>query len=166
MNGSRDAAAGRTLIRCPRVQDAAQMLELINARAARGEILARSRNYIFQNIRDFCVLEQGGRIVACGALHVLWQDLGEVRALASAADAPADSEARIVRALLDEGRRVGLAQVFAFASFPAFFLSLGFAEVPKDSLPRIAWRECIDCVKFPACDEVPVAIDIEAHGNS
>ena len=149
------------MIRRPRVQDVPQMLALINTRAAKGEILPRSQNYVCQNIRDFFVAEEGGQLVACGALHVLWSDLGEVRALASEAWAGPEVERQIVRALLDEGRRLGLERVFAFTYFPTFFFELGFVQVPRESLPRVAWRECIDCVKFPAaCDETTVCIEL------
>jgi amino-acid N-acetyltransferase len=149
------------VIRRPRIQDVGQMLALINASAARGEILYRSHNYVCQNIRDFVVFEADGRLAACGSLHVLWRDLGEVRALASAPWAPAGAEARIVRALLDEGRRLGLERIFAFTYAPEFFVGLGFTELPRESLPRIAWRECIDCPKFPsACDETVVHIEL------
>lgn len=149
------------MIRRPRIEDVPQMLAIINARAARGEILPRSQNYVCQNIRDFYVAEEGGRLAACGALHVLWSDLGEVRALASEPWARPDVEQEIVRTMLGEGRRLGIERVFAFTYFPAFFLGLGFAEIPRESLPRVAWRECIDCSKFPAaCDETTVCIEL------
>ncbi len=148
------------MIRRPSTRDVAAMGALINARAADGVILPRSGNYLYQNIRDFVVAEEGGQVVACGALHVLWADLGEIRALASAPSAPAGSEQEIVRALLAEGRRLGLPHVFAFTCQPGFFLDLGFVPVERESLPRLAWRECIDCVKFPACDETPVWMDL------
>ena len=148
------------MIRRPRVQDVPRMVEIINARAARGEILPRSQTQVYQSIRDFVVAEEGGSVVACGAMHVLWRDLGEIRALASTPDAARGCEESIVRALLEEGRRLGLPRILAFTYFPGFFTALGFAEAPRESLPRVAWRECIDCVKFPACDETPVVIDL------
>jgi len=148
------------MIRRPRVQDVPAMVEIINARAAKGEILPRSQNHVYQNIRDFLVQDDGGQVAACGALHVLWRDLGEIRALASTPSAPDNSEQDIMRALLEQGRRLGLPRVFAFTYFPSFFVALGFTEVAKESLPRVAWRECIDCVKFPACDETAVLIDL------
>ena len=148
------------MIRSPRVQDVPTMVAIINARAAKGEILPRSQNHVYQNIRDFFVAEEEGQVVACGALHVLWSDLGEIRALAADPSAPPGSEEEITRALLAEGRRLGLPRVFAFTRFTGFFVRLGFAEVPKESLPRVAWRECIDCIKFPACDETPVLVNL------
>ena len=148
------------MIRHPTVDDVPEMVALINARAARGEILPRSHNHVYQNIRDFLVLEEDGRLLACGALHILWADLGEIRALASAPDAPEGCERKLVRGLLAEGKRVGLPRVFAFTYDPRFFLELGFALTARETLPRIAWRECVDCVKFPNCDETTVVFDL------
>lgn len=148
------------MIRRPRVQDVPDMVALINGRAAKGEILPRSQNHVYQNIRDFLVMEIGGTMAACGALHVLWSDIGEIRALASAPGAPEGCQQDLVRALLAEGRRIGLPRVFAFTYSPQFFLDLGFALAAREALPRAAWRECIDCVKFPNCDETTVVIDL------
>lgn len=149
------------MIRRPCISDVPQMLAIINARAAEGRILPRSPNYVCQNIRDFCIAGVGRHVLACGGLHVLWSDLGEVRALASEPGAPAGVEEAIVRALLEEGHRLGLERVFAFTYTPAFFVGLGFADLPRERLPRIAWRECIDCEKFPAaCDEAVVSIEL------
>lgn len=148
------------MIRRPRIQDVPAIVAMINARAGRGEILPRSTNYVYQNLRDFVVAEEGGEVVACGGLHVLWRDLGEIRALASLPSAPPDAEREIVHALLEGARKLGLPKVFAFASFPEFFVELGFAHIAKESLPRQAWHECIDCVKFLSCDETPVSIDL------
>ncbi len=147
------------MIRRPRIGDVPAMVALINGRAARGEILPRSHNHVYQNIRDFMVCEEGGHLRACGALHVLWGDLGEIRGLASKPSS-LEIEGRIVHALLDEGRRLGLPAVFAFTYFPEFFIDLGFRVVPKDDLPRIAWKECIDCIHFPDCNETVVWFDL------
>lgn len=151
------------MIRRPRVQDVPAMVAIINARAATGEILPRSLNHVYQNLRDFLLAECDGRVVACGAMHVLWADLGEIRAVAADPAAPAGSDSQVVRALLAEARRIGLPRVFAFTYRPEFFLDLGFTQVERESLPRIVWRECIDCVKFPACDETAVCIDLSAE---
>ena len=103
---------------------------------------------------------RGGRAPAgLRCLHVLWGDLGEIRGLASKPSS-LEIEGRIVHALLDEGRRLGLPAVFAFTYFPEFFIDLGFRVVPKDDLPRIAWKECIDCIHFPDCNETVVWFDL------
>jgi amino-acid N-acetyltransferase len=105
--------------------------------------------------------ERGERIFAgCGALHVLWADLGEIRSLAVEERFQGNGVGRrIVAALLQDARRLCLPRVFALTYQEEFFAHLGFAEVDKDALPRKVWGECLDCPKFPNCDEIAVVLD-------
>jgi len=137
-----------------KVADGQAIYELINTYAQRGMMLPRSRSAVYQNIRDFVVAEEEGQVVGCGALQITWADLGEVRSLVVA-----DSRqgrgigTAIVRALLEEARSLGLPQIFALTYQSGFFVRLGFHAVDKDALPQKIWADCIDCVKFPYCDE-------------
>jgi len=149
------------MIRNPKVTDVEAMAQVINRRAALGELLPRSQHHIYQNLRDFLVCEREGRIVGTGAMHVLWSDLGEIRALAVAGPCQRQGiGTAIVQALLEEARQLGLPRVFAFTYKPGFFERLGFYLVDKETLPRKVWGECIHCVKFPNCDEVPLVFDL------
>lgn len=156
---------GRDLVVRPAVvADVEAMAEMINGYAARGEMLPKSLNQVYQNVRDFVVAEQDGEMVGCGALHVLWDNLGEIRSLAVREPYRRRGiGGRIVQALLDEARLLGLPQVFALTYKPRFFESLGFRIVERESLPRKIWVDCIDCVKFPQCDEVAVVRDLEVR---
>ena len=69
-----------------RIRDAPQMHQLINYFADKGEMLARSLSEIYENIRDYFVVRQGERVIACAALHVSWSDLSEIKSLAVAED--------------------------------------------------------------------------------
>ena len=69
-----------------RIKDVTQMQQLINYFADRGEMLARSLSEIYENIRDYFVVRQGERVIACVALHVSWSDLAEIKSLAVAED--------------------------------------------------------------------------------
>ena len=156
------AEAAAVIVRPAVVADVEAMVELINTFAARGEMLPKSLNQVYQNVRDFVVAELGGRLVGCGALHVLWGNLGEIRSLA--VEEPSRRRgigSRIVRALLTDARQLGLPQVFALTYKPRFFQALGFRVVDRESLPRKIWVDCIDCVRFPQCDEVAVILDLE-----
>ena len=128
-------------------------------------MLPKSLNQVYQNVRDFLVAEVAEGIVACGALHVLWDNLGEIRSLAVREDyCRRGIGGAIVRAHLEGARQLGLPRVFALTYKPEFFTRLGFAVVDRDSLPRKIWVDCIDCVKFPQCDEVAVICDLEGGG--
>ena len=77
-------AEGHFPIRKARISDVENLLELVNGFAAQNLMLPRGPQYIFENIRDYVVIvdEARGRIVACGSLHVLWNDMAEIRSMA------------------------------------------------------------------------------------
>lgn len=143
------------------IGDVDDIVEIINYHAARGRMLARSRNHVYQNLRDFTVFVKDGRVLACGALHVLWEDLAEVRAVAVAPERVRQGfGSLIVRALIEDARSLGLPQVFAFTYERVFFERLGFTVVTKEMLPRKVWGECLDCPRFPNCDELAMMLEL------
>lgn len=141
------------------VGDVDQIIELVNWHASLGHMLARSRSHVYQNLRDFTIVCEDGVVIACGALHVLWDDLAEVRAVAVAPERIGQGfGSTVVRSLIEEGRTLGLPKIFAFTYERAFFERRGFQAVEKDELPRKVWGECLDCPKFPDCDEVAMEL--------
>ncbi|HPP75223.1 MAG TPA: GNAT family N-acetyltransferase, partial [Armatimonadota bacterium] len=71
-----------SVIRKAKIVDVPVIQKLINTFADRGEMLPRSLNDIYENIRDYSVVDLGGNVVGCCALHISWNDLAEVKALA------------------------------------------------------------------------------------
>jgi amino-acid N-acetyltransferase len=137
--------------------DITALLELINAYAAKGIMLPRTEFDMAENIRDFIVAFHEGRLVGCGALHFYTASSGEVRSLAVD---PAVKTRGIGRALVEtleeEARTQELHSIFAFTYVPGFFGKLGFEEVERGELPLKAWKDCLRCPKFQACDEIAV----------
>ncbi|MFC2741348.1 MAG: GNAT family N-acetyltransferase, partial [Selenomonas sp.] len=87
--------------------------------------------------------------------HMMWDGLAEVRTMAVApALARCGIGSEIVHRLMEEGRALGVRQFFTLTYKPGFFKTLGFHIVPKEALPQKVWKECIDCPKFPNCDEI------------
>ena len=70
------------LLRKARITDVEPIHALINYYAGKGLMLARSRSLLYEGIREFTVVEHEGRVVAAGGLHIIWEDLAEIRALA------------------------------------------------------------------------------------
>ena len=141
--------------------DAPAIQRLITLFAARGEMLHRSLGEVYENIRNFFVVEEEGSIVACGALQISWGNLAEIKSLAvSEAHQGRGHGKRIVLACLEEGRALGLATIFALTYKPGFFEKLGFRVVDKATLPHKVWTECIRCPKFPDCGEIAVVRDL------
>ena len=138
-----------------RISDAPQIHKLINSFADKGEMLARSLSEIYENIRDYFVVRQGERVVACTALHVNWSDLAEIKSLAVADDSHQQGiGAQLVEACLKETKELGIPTVFCLTYKPAFFEKCGFSQIDKAELPRKIWGECYRCPKFPDCDEI------------
>jgi len=138
------------------------MHQLINYFADKGEMLARSLSEIYENIRDYFVIRQGERVIACAALHVSWSDLSEIKSLAVAEDSQEQGiGAQLVEACLREAKELGIPTVFCLTYKPAFFKKLGFSQLDKMELPRKVWGECYRCPKFPDCDEVALIYHLE-----
>jgi amino-acid N-acetyltransferase len=68
----------------------------------------------------------------------------------------------IVNKLLEEAKDLGVPQVFALTYQPDFFSKCGFSLVDKNQLPQKVWTECINCPKFPNCEENAMIINLEA----
>jgi amino-acid N-acetyltransferase len=138
------------------IADAKAIHDLVNTFAGKGEMLPRTMTEVYENLRDFYVVHDGaGEAVACGALHILWEDLAEIKSLAVHEDLQGQRlGARIVEACLDEARQVGLTTAFALTYRPGFFEKLGFTQADVMTLPRKVWGECYRCPKFPGCNEI------------
>ena len=145
------------------VADVRAIHELVNGFARNGEMLPRTLAEIYESLRDFSVVRDGETLVGCGALHVMWEDLAEVRSLAVREERQGQGlGALLARAHLREAKQLGLSTVFALTYRPAFFERLGFQQADVMTLPRKVWNECYRCPKFPTCNEIAVVLDLKA----
>jgi len=150
-----------------RISDVAQMHQLINYFADKDEMLARPLSEIYENIRDYFVVREGERLIACAALHVIWSDLAEIKSLAVTEDSQEQGiGAQLVAACLNEAKELGTPTVFCLTYRPAFFEKFGFSQVDKMELPHKIWAECYRCPKFPNCDEVALIYRFEVPASS
>lgn len=138
------------------IADAAAIHDLVNGYARKGDMLPRTMSEVYQNLRDFYVVRDGDDgVVACGALHILWEDLAEIKSLAVREDLHGQHiGARLVETCVGEAGSLGLATVFALTYCFGFFERLGFAQADVMTLPRKVWGECYRCPKFPGCNEI------------
>jgi amino-acid N-acetyltransferase len=148
-------------IRKATIKDVSEMQKLINTYADRGDLLPRSLNDLYENIRDFWIAEQNSRIIGTCALHVNWENLAEIKALVIDEEFQGQGLGkRMVQGCLDEARDLGILRIFALTYKPEFFKRLDFKEVDKAELPHKVWSECIHCVKFPDCGEVALICNL------
>jgi len=150
------------IFRKAKFSDVEAILKLINDYAAQGLMLARARNTIYESLRDFILAEEDGQVVGVAALHLVWDELAEIRALAVH---PTKIKAGIGRIIVDrlteEAKQLGVKTLFALTYQPGFFIKLNFREVPKESVPQKMWKECINCPKFPNCDEIAMVKELQ-----
>src|SRR5215472_12051484 len=117
-------------IRKASLTDIPALLELINSYAANGVMLPRTELEMAENIRDFLVAFDSGRLVGTGALHFYTLTSGEVRSLAvEPAQKTQGIGRRLVESLEKEAREHDLHSIFAFTYVARFFEKLGFGEV-------------------------------------
>jgi amino-acid N-acetyltransferase len=112
------------------------------------KLLAKELVTLYEDVQDFLIAEDDGEIVGCGALHVLWADLGEIRSLAVRPDCQGRGIGGILlEALVERGRRLGLSRLFALTFQVDFFRAHGFAEIdgtPVDPDTYAALRRSYD----------------------
>jgi argininosuccinate lyase/amino-acid N-acetyltransferase len=158
--------ADGTLIRRARLADVPAIAAIMAEYVMQGVLLPRPVSELYQCVREFVVAERPGEngapeIVACAALRVLWDDVGEVRTLAVRPDHHGRGlGGHLVAHLVADARAFGLPRVIALTREVPFFERCGFVVVPRETLPRKVWTDCVRCPKRHACDEVAVVLDL------
>jgi len=143
------------MIRKAKIEDVRQMQEMINAFAKQDIMLARSLNELYENIRDYWVKEEKGKVVGCAALHISWDDLAEIKSVAVLKRRQGRGVGReLIKVCLQEASALGIKRIFMLTYKPEYFKKFGFKRVSHASLPHKIWAECINCPKFPNCQEV------------
>ena len=118
-------------IRRARTPDVPAIRALVDANAQSGRLLDKATVALYEDIQEFWVAEAApGSIIGCGALHVMWEDLAEIRTVAvSAAHQGSGVGNQIVVALLAAARELGVSRVFVLTFAVEFFRRHGFAEI-------------------------------------
>jgi amino-acid N-acetyltransferase len=120
-------------------------------------MLPRSLSELYENLRDFYVFIENDTLVACGALHITWEDYGEILSLAVEPEKVRQGiGSQILEACEGEAKTLGLNKLITLTYNPEFFEAHGFVKVKKSTLPHKIWSMCIKCPKFPDCDETPL----------
>ena len=123
------------VIRRARTADVRDIRRLIDTYSPGGQLLSKATVTLYEDVQEFRVAAlPTGEVIGCGALHVMWEDLAEIRTVAvDPAYRGRKLGHRLVTDLLDTAREVGVARVFVLTFETAFFGSFGF--VPIDGAP-------------------------------
>ncbi|OGS18282.1 MAG: GNAT family N-acetyltransferase [Elusimicrobia bacterium RIFOXYA2_FULL_40_6] len=152
------------LIRQAKISDVKSIHLLVTEHAQKGELLPRPLSDLYEKVQEFIVAEEKGGVIACGALHVSWEDMAEVRTLIVSKKYQGKGiGAKIVCVLEKYASRLGIKKVFALSFKPEFFKKLGYIEIKKEILPHKIWRDCIKCPLFPDCGETALIKNVEGE---
>ncbi|MCD6430799.1 MAG: N-acetyltransferase [Deltaproteobacteria bacterium] len=143
------------MIRRATIKDVKTIQNALEHYAKKGLLLPRSLSDLYDNLRDFIIYQKKGEVFGVSALHVCWEELGEIRSLAVL---PPHTKQGIGRQLVNDCEKdaaeLGLKKVFTLTYQESFFTGLGYRTIDKSQLPHKVWGDCLKCVKFPDCDEI------------
>jgi amino-acid N-acetyltransferase len=131
-------------IRRARTGDVRAIRELVDAYTADRRLLSKATVTLYESVQDFWVAVEDDQVVGCGALHVMWEDLAEIRTVA------VDPTRRgrkighqIVGRLLEQARELGVARVFCLTFETRFFGSFGFTEIDGAPVPHAVYEQLL-----------------------
>jgi amino-acid N-acetyltransferase len=121
---------GDVTIRRARTKDVRRIRELVDIYSQHRRLLSKATVSLYEDVPDFLIAERDGNVVGCGALHVIWEDLAEVRTLGVD---PEHAGRGVGRLILDEliirARQIGVERVFVLTFEVDFFRRAGFVEI-------------------------------------
>ena len=148
-------------IRKAKIGDIKHIQSLINFFADKDLMLSRSLNELYENLRDFWVYEENNKIFGCAALHISWDDLAEIKSLAVHNNFQNKGIGQeLISNCIAEAKALGAKRVFVLTYQFKYFSKLGFKRVKHEDLPHKIWAECINCPKFPNCQEIALVKNI------
>jgi amino-acid N-acetyltransferase len=131
-------------IRPARTADVAAVRRLVGLYTEDGRLLAKAPVTLYEDVQEFLVAEIDGVIIGCGALHVMWEDLGEIRTLAVDPEhARHGVGGRILDGLIGRARDLGLARLFCLTFEVDFFRSRGFDEIEGSPVDHAVFEQLL-----------------------
>lgn len=131
-------------IRPARTSDVAHIRRICEPLVEKRVLLGKELVELYESIQEFVVAESEGQVIGCGALHVIWQDLAEVRTVA--VDQSFHKHgigAAILRELLERARLLGIHRVFCLTFETKFFASHGFEPISDVPVDAVTYAELV-----------------------
>lgn len=142
-------------IRKAGIPDCGPILKLVNQQAREQILLPRSPASVIEHIRDFYVAIDGDKLIGCGALHIVWTDMAEVRSIVVDDGYQGRGIGRLlIDHMVEEAEFLRIPKLFAFTYEQQFFEAMGFSVIEHSSMPHKVFNDCLNCPKFTCCDEI------------
>lgn len=131
-------------IRAARTSDVKVIRELVDSYASAGQVLSKETVTLYESVQEFTVAELDGKVVGCGALHVLWDDLAEVRTVAVEKNFIKQGIGhQILQRIIERAREVGVERIFCLTFQTEFFGSHGFIEIQGTPVAADVYQELL-----------------------
>jgi len=148
-------------VRPARLTDIEALEGMVTYWANMGENLPRSRNELVRDIGSFAVAEHHGEVTGCASLYVYDSGLAEVRSLGVEAGWQGQGQgSAIVQYLVEKARQMAIKKVFVLTRTPEFFMKQSFLPTSKSLLPEKVLKDCEQCPRQHACDEVALEVNL------
>jgi amino-acid N-acetyltransferase len=131
-------------VRRARTGDVKAIRDLVDTYTTDRRLLSKATVTLYESVQEFWVAVDDDRVVGCGALHVMWDDLAEIRTVAvDPAHRGRKIGHRIVSELLEVARELGVARVFCLTFETRFFGSFGFVEIDGAPVPPAVYEQLL-----------------------
>ena len=131
-------------IRPARTPDVQAIRRLVGMYTDDGRLLAKAPVTLYEDVQEFLVAEVDGVVIGCGALHVMWEDMGEIRTLSvDPAHGGAGVGGRLLGLLVERARSIGLRRLFCLTFETAFFQAHGFTEIEGSPVDHAVFEQLL-----------------------
>ena len=132
------------VIRPAKTKDVKSIRNLVDSYAAPGQMLSKETVTLYESVQEFIVAEQDGVLVGCGALHILWEDLAEVRTVAVKENLHKQGIGhKIMEAIIQRAREVGVEKIFCLTFQTEFFGRHGFEVIEGTPVDPSVYAELL-----------------------
>jgi amino-acid N-acetyltransferase len=132
------------MIRPARTADIKAIRKIIDLYTVERRLLTKETVTLYEDVQEFFVAEVNDEVVGCGALHVLWEDLGEVRTVAVLESQRGKKIGhKILEAIINRAKDLGLKRLFCLTFETKFFASHGFKEITGTPVEPAVYQELL-----------------------
>ena len=118
------------VVRPAKTSDVKKIRAIVDTYAVERKLLSKETVTLFESVQEFVVAESDGEVIGCGALHVLWEDIAEVRTVAVVKPMHGRGVGHLIlENILERAKEVGVKKVFCLTFETKFFGSHGFKEI-------------------------------------
>ncbi len=131
------------VVRAARTSDIKKIRSIVDSYAAQRRLLSKETVTLYEGVQEFTVAEVNGEVVGCGALHILWEDLAEVRTVAVIESMKGKGIGHaILESILNKAKEIGVKKVFCLTFETKFFDSHGLTKYKALQLSQMFMLNC------------------------